>query len=66
MIKKCRTMAMLSKKRQNRSVRSIATVSAKIDSDFKRDYERILDELGLSMTAKFQVFAKSGRIGKVN
>jgi DNA-damage-inducible protein J len=38
---------------------SITTVSVKLDSQLKLDYERTLDELGLSMSAGFQAFAKA-------
>lgn len=40
-------------------MKSITTVSVKLDSELKKDYERTLDELGLSMSAGFQAFAKA-------
>jgi DNA-damage-inducible protein J len=40
-------------------MKSITTVTVKLDSELKLNYERTLDELGLSMSAGFQAFAKA-------
>ena len=39
--------------------RDLTTVSVKLESTLKMDYERTLEELGLSMSAGFQAFAKA-------
>jgi len=40
-------------------MKNITTVSVKLESELKKDYERTLNELGLSMSAGFQAFAKA-------
>jgi DNA-damage-inducible protein J len=40
-------------------MRSITTVSVKLENELKKEYERTLDDLGLSMSAGFQAFAKA-------
>ena len=36
----------------------MATISIRMDDNLKRDVENVCDELGLSMTAAFTIFAK--------
>lgn len=41
-----------------KGVDNMATVSIRMDDDLKKDVESVCDELGLSMTAAFTIFAR--------
>jgi len=48
-----------SEKMRVTKMKNVATISVKLDGELKKEYERTLNELGISMSAGFQAFAKA-------